>query len=54
MRKLAAVLALALIALPAFAGEHAPSPGDRFVKIIRIIKRVFVPAPQGDMSWPHP
>jgi len=54
MKRLAAVLALTLISFSALADERSPSPADRFAKLVRIIKRVFVPTPQGDFSWPHP
>jgi len=54
MKRLIAVFAFTLISFSAVADERTPPVGEHFAKIIRIIKRIFVPAPQGDMSLPHP
>jgi hypothetical protein len=56
-RLLIAITLLSLtFALPALADERAPSPRERVAKIVRVIKKIFTPAPQdaGDMSWPKP
>ena len=54
MKRLAAVLALTLLSFSAIAVERAPSPADRFAKLIRVIKRLFVPTTLDDWSWPKP
>lgn len=56
-RYLTAVAAAAVLtlALPAF-GEEAPrsdpSLRDRMTKIVRVIKKIFVPTPQEDYPQP--
>lgn len=53
-RRLVAVVAVLcfVVAMPAFADERAPSPRERISKIVRIIKKMFVPAPQEDLPTP--
>jgi hypothetical protein len=61
MRRFVATLALfsLISALPAFGDERAPnvpSLRDRAAKVIRMIKKILLPAAQdaGDLSLPHP
>jgi len=56
MRRTAAAacvtLLLLLTAPAALADERAPSPRDRFAKIVKLIKKLFTPAPQEDYPVP--
>lgn len=56
MRRLviAASLLSLVLASSLVAEERAPSPRERISKIVRIIKKLLLPTPQDDLSWPHP
>ena len=55
-RRLFAAVALLFLslALPVTADERAPSAGERFAKIIRIVKKILVPSTLDEWSWPKP
>jgi hypothetical protein len=56
-RLLIAVALFSLLSLPSLADERAPngpSLRDRAAKVVRMIKKILLPAPQDELSWPHP
>lgn len=56
MRRAFVLIALLSLTVAASvqADERAPSPREHVAKIVRIIKKIFAPAPQDELSWPHP
>jgi hypothetical protein len=57
-RRLAVIALLFSLAVPAIADENpraTPALRDRVTKIVRIIKKIFLPSTLGDeISVPHP